>query len=186
MQDNKRLIERFLLEQYEAGRHPILLIDEAQNVHPDNIDVLSDLSNFQTAEDKLITIVMLAQDNFPNKLSPQGGVPLADRRHQQPRPALLRGHEGHDRPPDHRRRAAESLAKYFTDKALIEIYNTTQGIPRDVCVLCDAAFVNAFVRAEKTVTPEIVAQTLCGDARGQGLAGEIQRHARKGSRSPSR
>ena len=111
VQDNKRLIERFLIEQYDLGKHPILLIDEAQNVHPDNIDILSDLSNFQTAEDKLVTIVLLAQDNFPNKLSRKEAFSLPHRRHQQPGPALVRGHARHDRPshPDGRRRQTGPL-----------------------------------------------------------------------------
>jgi general secretion pathway protein A len=156
--DNQKLIERFLLDEYKAGRHPILLIDEAQNVHPDNIDVMSNLSNFQTAEDKLITIVLLAQDNFPNKLSRKDAfrsriavVSNLDPLTPDDMTAMI----------DHRVKTAggtgaESL---FDARALIEIYNISKGIPRDVCVLCDAALVNAFVRAEKAITPGIVSAT---------------------------
>ena len=157
--DNQKLIERFLLEEYKAGRHPVLLIDEAQNVHPDNIDVLSDLSNFQTAEDKLITIVLLAQDNFPNKLSRKDAFrsriavvsnldPLA---FEDMRDMI-----------DHRIKTAggRGVGKLFEERALIEIYNITRGVPREVCVLCDAVFVNAFVRAETVVTPAVVGATL--------------------------
>ena len=167
-QENKRQVERFLLDEYGAGRHPVLLIDEAQNVHADNIDVLSDLSNFQTAEDKLITIVMLAQDNFPNKLSRKEAFrsriavisnldPLSyeDMRGMVAHRLTTAGGEALARLTQ-----AALLDRFFSERSLIEVYNTTQGIPRDVCVLCDAAFVNAFVRAEKSVTPETVAQTL--------------------------
>ena len=66
--DNKRFLQAFLVEQYKEGRHPILLLDEGQNVSPRNIDTIADLTNFQTAKTKLITVVMLAQDNLPNKL----------------------------------------------------------------------------------------------------------------------
>ncbi len=166
VQDNKRLIERFLIEQYDLGKHPILLIDEAQNVHPDNIDVLSDLSNFQTAEDKLITIVLLAQDNFPNKLSRKEAFRSRIAVISNLDPLSFEDMRGMIA---HRLQTAggDDLDHYFTDKALIEVYNTTQGIPRDICVLCDAAFVNAFVRAEKTVTPEVVAQTLSEMRKGK-------------------
>ena len=157
--DNRKMIERFLLEQYQAGKHSVLLIDETQNVHADNIDVLSDLSNFQTAEDKLITIVMLAQDNFPNKLSRKEAFRsrIAVISNLDPLSFEdMRGMIGH--------RVAMAgggdVTQLFTEKALIEIYNTTQGIPRDVCVLCDASLVNAFVQAEKSITPKIIAQTL--------------------------
>ena len=66
--DNRRLLERFLLDEYNANRHPVLLLDEGQNVASRNIDTISDLTNFQTARTKLITIVLLAQDNLPDKL----------------------------------------------------------------------------------------------------------------------
>ena len=157
--DNRKLIERFLLEQYEEGRHPVLLIDETQNLHADNIDVLSDLSNFQTAEDKLITIVMLAQDNFPNKLSRKEAFRSRIAVISNLDPLSFEDMVGMIA---HRIATAGggAVSVLFTEKALIEVYNTTQGIPRDVCVLCDATLVNAFVRGEKTVTPEIVAQTL--------------------------
>lgn len=157
--DNRKLIERFLLEQYQAGRHPVLLIDETQNLHADNIDVLSDLSNFQTAEDKLITIVMLAQDNFPNKLSRKEAFRSRIAVISNLDPLSFEDMVGMIA---HRITTAGGgeVSALFTEKTLIEVYNTTQGIPRDVCVLCDAALVNAFVRGEKVVMPEIVAQTL--------------------------
>lgn len=166
VQDNKKAIERFLIEQYDARRHPILLIDEAQNVHADNIDVLSDLSNFQTAEDKLATIVLLAQDNFPAKLIRKEAFRSRIAVISNLDPLAFDDMRGMI---EHRIATAGggSLALYFGEKALIEIYNTTQGIPRDVCVLCDAAFVNAYVRGETVITPEIVGQTLAEMQRGK-------------------
>lgn len=157
--DNRKLIERFLLEQYQAGRHPVLLIDETQNLHADNIDVLSDLSNFQTAEDKLITIVMLAQDNFPNKLSRKEAFRSRIAVISNLDPLSFEDMVGMIA---HRITTAGGgdVSTLFPEKTLIEVYNTTQGIPRDVCVLCDATLVNAFVRGVKVVMPEIVAQTL--------------------------
>lgn len=156
--DNQKLIERFLLEEEKAGRHPILLIDEGQNVHPDNIDTLSNLSNFQTAETKLITIVMLAQDNFPNKLSRKEAFRSRIAVISNLDPLSFDDMRGMI---EHRLKAAGggAIENYFQDKALIEIYNITQGIPRDICVLCDAVFVNAFVRNEKVMNPALVALT---------------------------
>jgi len=155
--DNKKLLEQYLIEQYDAGKHPVLLIDEAQNVHADNIDILSDLSNFQTAEDKLLTIVMLAQDNFPNKLSRKEAFRSRIAVISNLDPLSFEDMQGMI---EHRIKTAggKSLETYFTGPALVEVYNVTEGVPRDVCVLCDAAFVNAFVLSSKQVTPQIVAQ----------------------------
>lgn len=156
--DNQKLIERFLLEEYKAGRHPVLLIDEAQNVHPENIDVLSNLSNFQTAEDKLITIVLLAQDNFPNKLSRKDAFRSRIAVISNLDPLSFEDMQGMI---NHRIKTAggKGIDTLFQERALIEIYNITRGVPREVCVLCDAAFVNAYVRAEKSITPDVVGAT---------------------------
>jgi general secretion pathway protein A len=65
---NRDVFERFLLDEFAAGRHPVLLLDEGQNLASRVIDTISDLTNFQTASTKLMTVVMLAQDNLPKKL----------------------------------------------------------------------------------------------------------------------
>ena len=130
--DNRRLIERFLLDEYNADRHPVLLLDEGQNVSSRNIDTISDLTNFQTAQTKLITVVMLAQDNLPKKLENKDAFrsriavvghldPLTleemtdtiahriqDRRRHGDR-RLLRARGAGDGPSDHAGRAARYL-----------------------------------------------------------------------------
>jgi type II secretory pathway predicted ATPase ExeA len=156
--DNQKIIERFLLEEYAAGRHPVLLIDEAQTIHPDNIDVLAALSNFQTAEDKLITIVLLAQDNFPNKLSRKDAFRSRIAVVSNLDPLAFEDMKGMI---EHRIRTAGGAGAdaLFEARSLIDIYNITRGVPRDVCVLCDASLVNAYVRAETVISPAVVAAT---------------------------
>ncbi|HXG24680.1 MAG TPA: AAA family ATPase [Chthonomonadales bacterium] len=156
--DNRRFLERFLLDEFREGRHPILLLDEGQNVSPRNIDTIADLTNFQTARTKLITIVMLAQDNLPNKLARKEAF--------RSRIAVV----GHLDPlsfEDTRCMIAHRLAtagggpldSYFEPQALIEIYNITRGIPRDICVLCDALFVNGYVLNQRVISPALVERT---------------------------
>jgi type II secretory pathway predicted ATPase ExeA len=40
------------------------------------------------------------------------------------------------------------------------LYNATQGVPRDLCILCNAALVNAFALNRKTVDEAVLNQTL--------------------------
>ena len=106
----------------------------------------------------VITIVVLAQDNFPNKIARKEAFRSRIAVISNLDPLSFEDMEGMIA---HRIETAggAALSDLISGRALIEIYNITQGIPRDVCVLCDAAFVNAFVRAERSITPEIVAQT---------------------------
>jgi len=157
--DSQKIIERFLYEQNAAGKHPVLLLDEGQDVKAVNLDTLSYLSNFQTPESKMITIIILAQDNFPNKLARKDAF--------RSRIAVLANldplsFEDMQHMIDHRLRTAggTGIEAIFDLQAQADVYDITQGTPRDVCIFCDAALVNAFVRAQKTITPEIVRQTL--------------------------
>jgi general secretion pathway protein A len=157
--DNKRFLQAFLVDQYKEGRHPILLLDEGQNVSSRNIDTIADLTNFQTAKTKLITVVMLAQDNLPNKL---------DRKDAFRSRIAVSGNldpltfEDTCAMIAHRLQTAGggSLDMYFDHHALIEVYNTTKGIPRDICILCDAVLVNGYVHEQRQVTCALVERTV--------------------------
>ena len=162
--DNQRFLELFLLSEYKEGRHCVLLLDEGQNVSPDNIDTIAELTNFQTAKSKLITIVMLAQDNLPNKLERKEAF--------RSRIAVV----GHLDPLSfedmcgmiaHRLKTAggEKVNKYFNEEALHEIYATTRGIPRDICVLCDACMVNSYVNDQRIANAALVEKSVAEMAR---------------------
>ncbi|BDI30367.1 ATPase [Capsulimonas corticalis] len=157
--DNRRLIERFLLDEYNADRHPVLLLDEGQNVSSRNIDTISDLTNFQTAQTKLITVVMLAQDNLPKKLENKDAFRsrIAVVGHLDP----LTLEEMTDTIA-HRIKTAggTEIDDYFEPEALAMVHQITQGVPRDICVLCDSLFVNGYVRDQRIMTVALVERTL--------------------------
>lgn len=155
----RTILERFLLDEYKASRHPVLLLDEGQNVSSKNIDTISDLTNFQTARTKLITVVMLAQDNLPKKLERHEAFrsriavvgrldPLSE--------AEMKEMIGHRI----KTAGGGELKQYFEDAALTDVYHITKGLPRDVCVLCDALFVNGYVRDQRVMTSALVARTV--------------------------
>ena len=157
--DNRRLLERFLLDQYQAGKHPILLLDEGQNVSSININTISDLTNFQTAQTKLITVVMLAQDNLPKKLERHDAFRSRIAVVGRLEPLNLEEMSGMI---GHRIKVAGGgpLSTFFADDALPAIYNITKGIPRDICVLCDALLVNGYVRDQRILDAALVQRTL--------------------------
>lgn len=156
---NRQALERFLLDEYTAGRHPVLLLDEGQNVTSRVIDAISDLTNFQTSQTKLITVVMLAQDNLPKKLERHDAF--------RSRIAVVGRLD-----PLSLEEMTEMIAfrittagggaidTYFETQALTDVHAITRGVPRDVCVLCDSLFVNGYVRDQRVMTPALVARTL--------------------------
>ena len=156
--DIKGVLRGFLVDQYKAGRTVVLMLDEAQTIHPNNLDTLQALSNEQTQTAKLIQIVLLAQPNFEHKLTQKpalrsriaGGTTL--------NPLTLEDAIGLLR---HRVEIGggdfDSIFPVTTHKPL---YNATNGVPRDLCILADAAMVNALAAGSRVVDDAALASAL--------------------------
>ena len=132
--DNRDQLERFLLDTHKSGKHAILVIDEAQKIHSENFDTLTDLTNFQTATEKFLTIILFAQDNLQPKLVRKDAFTsrIAFEAHLDPLSyedmRLMVAHRlrvggakvgGADEAPD--------LSPFIADAALVDIYKTTRG-----------------------------------------------------------
>ena len=149
LQDLKARLRTFLVEEYEADRTVVLMLDEAQTLSHDNLETIHQLFNLQTQKVKLIQVVLLAQPNFQNKLTHKpelksrivsattlNSLTLEDAIN------LLR----------HRMTVAGGdFDTVFPEGLHTAIYDVTRGIPRDLCALCDAAMLNARVMQKKAV-----------------------------------
>jgi general secretion pathway protein A len=156
--DLKAHLRGFLVEEYKSGRTVILLLDEAQSMELVNLDVLQVLWNEQTQTTKLIQIVLLAQPNFEFKLTQRpalrsriaGGTTLNPLTFEDSLDMLR-----------HRMDVAGGdFDSVFPAPLHKAIYNATNGVPRDLCVLCDAAMINALTVGEKVVSDQSMANAL--------------------------
>lgn len=171
---NRGQMEAFLLDKYKAGRHAVLVLDEAQRIHSDNFDTLLDMTNFQTATEKFITIILFAQDNLPNKLGRKEAFRsrIAFTGHLDPLSyddtigmiahrlttagATLPQREVKQ---GRRKETLPDLQPFLSDEAMVEIYRITKGVPRDVCVFLSALFLDAYLRDEKPIQSDLVSAT---------------------------
>lgn len=152
--DLKAAFRAFLVEQYKAGRTVILMIDEAQTIHSANLDTLQAMVNEQTQTAKLLQVVLLAQPNFEFKLAQKpalrsriaGGTTLNP---LTPEDAisLLR----------HRMSVADGdFDRVFPESLHKTLYDATRGVPRDLCVLCDGALLNALAMNRRRVDEQAI------------------------------
>ena len=65
-------LNEFLLAAYAEGRNTILLIDEAQDLDSNVMESLRLLSNLETANDKILQIVLSGQPELADKLAEPG------------------------------------------------------------------------------------------------------------------
>src|SRR5919205_216870 len=60
--------EKFLIQHYQEGKIPVLLIDEAQNMIRDTLKLIHYLLNFETNKTKLLQIVLVGQEELGRKI----------------------------------------------------------------------------------------------------------------------
>src|SRR5256884_2775555 len=60
--------EKYLVQQYQEGKVPVLLIDEAQNMIHDALKLIHYLLNFETNKTKLLQIVLVGQEELGTKI----------------------------------------------------------------------------------------------------------------------
>jgi general secretion pathway protein A len=164
-----------LLAAHARGRRTILLVDEAQNLSAGVLEQLRLLTNLETAKQKLLQIVLIAQPELRDLLSQTDLRQLAQRvtgrYHLEP---LSR--EEAARYIDHRLKVAGGLGEIFDAGAKREVYRLSGGIPRLMNVICDRALLGAYSRETRKVNKWIVRRA-AAEVSGQRLTPIILKRA---------
>ena len=148
-------LNQHLLEAHSRGRRIILLIDEAQNLSEGVLEQLRLLTNLETARQKLLQIILIAQPELREKLAQENLRQLAQRvtgrYHLEP---LSR--EEAFQYIDHRLRVAGALTEIFDPTAKREVFHLSGGVPRIMNVICDRALLGAYSQESRMVNKRLV------------------------------
>lgn len=140
----------FVLAEYAAGRHVVLIIDEAQNLGAETLEELRMFTNVNSGKDALLQIVLVGQPELREIIQRPSLRQFAQRvtatYHLQPLDLpTMRDYIRH------RLQHAGGTGDEFTAPAMREIYDQSGGIPRIVNNLCDLSLVYAASAGEKQV-----------------------------------
>ena len=148
-------LNQYLLEQYSNGRRVILLVDEAQNLSIEVLEQLRLLTNLETAQKKLLQIILIGQPELRDVLAKNNLSNLAQRitarYHLQPLSRLETGLY-----IDHRLKISGATTKIFDKKAKKEIFKFSFGIPRLINVICDRALLGAYGIGSTEINRELI------------------------------
>ena len=158
LQDNWDALRVLLIENFREGRNTTLVIDEAQTISAENMDTLTHISNEQTQKVKLIQVVLLAQPNFHRKLSYKPA--LRDRIAHGSTLNPLSYDDAIEMVRYRLNVAGGDFDRLFSAELPREIYNTSQGIPRRLCMLCDNMLLNAYALGKDHADEEAFAEAL--------------------------
>lgn len=144
--DHLDALDRFLLASADAGRRPVLIIDEAQDLTPTLLEQVRLLSNLETEKRKLIQIVLIGQKELKEKLS-MHELRQLDQRVTVRAQIMPLDRKSMRRYVDHRLSVAGAGGRQLvTDGAERTLFRFSAGVPRVVNMLCDRAFLSASLR----------------------------------------
>jgi len=154
----------FLLAQYAAGKRVVLMIDEAQNLGPEQLEELRMLSNVNNEKDQMLQVVLVGQPELLATLKTDALRQFAQRIavhcHLDPLdPAETAAYIRH------RLGIVGGAAGLFDDRACAAVHFFALGVPRLINLLCDQAMVYAFSDERRTIDAETVADVALDRAR---------------------
>jgi type II secretory pathway predicted ATPase ExeA len=145
-----------LFELYEAGRRPIIVIDEAQLIPgKETFEELRLLTNFQLDERNLLAIALIGQTELRDRLDRKPYRALRQRVGMQYHLGAL-DREETEAYVLHRLRIAGRSVPLFDDAALQLIFEQSGGIPRRINVIAGNALIEGFGREAAVVGREII------------------------------
>ncbi len=178
------LINDDLLEAYAAGRHKVLMIDEAQNLSAAVLEQLRLLTNLETSEKKLLQIVLLGQPELQDMLA------LPELRQLNQRVTARYHLDGLGR------REIEAYVRYrlgvaglkgevFSEGAIKALYRHSQGIPRLINLISDRALLGAYSEGEHHITAAHIRKA-ASEVKGRGNGKSANKGTDKGAGNSGR
>jgi type II secretory pathway predicted ATPase ExeA len=150
-----------LVRETSEGKHFLVVIDEAQNLDESVLEVVRMLSNFETAREKLMHIILAGQPQLAEKLaSPQ----LTQLRQRVSIVARLTPFNATETRAfiEHRLRVAgyPGEVSLFTDRAYMLIAKHSAGIPRNINNICFNAMSIGCATQRRAINAAVIEEVL--------------------------
>ena len=149
-------LNQWLLQRYREHRTSVLIIDEAQNLSFEVLEEIRLLTNFETASEKLLQIVLSGQPELEEKLRDPRLRQLRQRITLRCRTQPLSQTEMTGYINERLRIAGANGTPIFSPEAIEAVYKYSRGIPRVANLLCENALINSFVDQVRPVAPAVV------------------------------
>jgi general secretion pathway protein A len=145
----------FLFTHASINEKVVLIVDEAQNLSVEVLEELRLLTNIESAEKKLIQIVLVGQLPLEETLKCPELIQLRQRVGRIYRLLPLNDDETKEY-IEHRLAVAGATESIFTSTAIQEVYLYAQGIPRVINMICDCALLFGFSDNMRQIGPSTI------------------------------
>lgn len=149
-------LNHLLIEEAEAGRRVVLVVDEAQNLSESVLEMARMLTNFETPQRKLLQVVLAGQPQLASILRRPSMAQLLQR-------ISVLAHLSPLTPPEvqeyirHRLQVAGHAGKSpFPPPTVAAIAEASRGVPRLINDICFASLARGFALKRETIDAKIV------------------------------
>jgi len=149
---------RYLLCRHQKELLTVLVVDEAHDLSPEALEEVRLLTNLETAQRKLLQVLLVGQPELDEKLDSMELRQLKQRIALRCRlgPLDLEETSGYIR---HRLQLAGTnpdTVNLFSDETVEAVYRYSGGTPRLINTICENALITAYARQLTSVSAEIV------------------------------
>lgn len=141
-----------LLRLHSQGRKVVMLIDEAQAMTFDTLEEIRLLSNIETAEDKLLQIVLFGQPELDLALDNEKIRQLKNRISYSIYIPPLNPTEVNSYLNYRMRKSSYDGLDIFNNKVSEQVHKLSGGLPRSINTIADKLLMSAYSSGDKTIS----------------------------------
>jgi general secretion pathway protein A len=155
----------YVVARGERKLTTVLVVDEAHHLSAEILEEIRLLTNLETAEEKLLQILLVGQPELDDKLDSTDLRQLKQRIAVRSHLAALDANEtkGYIECRLQLGGSAEP-GKIFPTETVAAVHRHSRGFPRLINTVCENALIAAYARQSTTVTPEMI-DTIAADFR---------------------
>ena len=151
-------LSSFLIARHQQKLTTVLVVDEAHHLPVEVLEEVRLLTNLETAEEKLLQILLVGQPELDLKMDSVELRQLKQRiaLRSQLEPLTLEETQGYI----HRRLQLAATEGHdsglFPMETIGSVYRHSRGIPRLINTICENALITSFARQAPVITPDVI------------------------------
>jgi general secretion pathway protein A len=154
--DQMKHLNDFLVQQNLDGKNCAIIIDDAQNLNTESLELIRMISNLETGKHKLVQILLVGQPELMDKLNTKSLRPLKSRIIIQKEAIPMNREELKGYIQFKLNHAGNTGQLVVYQSAIRRIYQITRGNFRHCNILLDRCLNVAFLLDTKQIAPKIV------------------------------
>jgi len=151
-------LSSFLIARYQKKLTTVLVVDEAHHLSVEVLEEVRLLTNLETAQEKLLQILLVGQPELDEKLDSIALRQLKQRiaLRSQLEPLTFEETRGYVQRRLQLAGANSHAPALFPAETLAKVYRHSRGIPRLINTICENALITSFARQAPAVAPEVI------------------------------